>query len=126
MSHPTSTVSRPHPGAGVWFGLLAAPTAWIVQGLTGWLLGAAVCASWSVGFVRVTLGVVGVCALAMALAGLTSSLRRWHDREWPAAAMEQPGEFFVFGGVFVSSAFAVGIVWATLNAAFINACGVMR
>jgi hypothetical protein len=111
----------------VWFGLLAAPLAWIVQGLIGWWIGASICAAWSIEFARTMLAVVGVLALTVALAGLTSSLVRWrHARATSVSPLDQPREFFLFGGVFVSGAFAIGILWATLNALFINVCGVTR
>lgn len=111
---------------GPWFGVAAAPSAWILQGLLGWWLGAGICDRWSVGLVRTSLAMVGLLALALALAGMRSSLSRWRDASRAERALDEPRTFFMFGGIFVSSAFSVGILWATLNALLITACGETR
>lgn len=108
------------------FGLFAGPAGWIAQGLIGWWLGAGICAYWSVGSVRAMLGGVGLAALVLSLAGLRSSLRAWRGRGALTASGNDPVVFLYFAGVFSSGAFAVGILWATLNALMITDCGAAR
>ena len=129
MSRPTYAVDpghTRHASARGLFGLLAAPAAWIAQGLVGWWMGAGVCSVWSVDSVRTMLGTVGVAALLVALGGLTSSLRAWRARWALEASGDDAAAFLHFAGVFVSTAFAVGIFWAVLNALVITDCGVAR
>ena len=128
MSRPTSAAdtARPPHATRALLGLLAAPTAWIVQGLLGWWLGAGVCAQWSVGSVRTALGVVGITALAIALAGLASTLRLRRSPAAPGVSDDDTREFELFAAAYVSTAFAIAILWATLNALLITGCGVAR
>lgn len=129
MSCPMSATSVEPTGAGsagLWLRLAAAPAVWILQGLIGWGLGAGMCGAWSVGLVRTSLAIVGLLALACATAGLLSSLSQWRVAGHTEQALDQPRAFFIFAGVFVSSAFVVGILWGTLNALLITACGATR
>jgi hypothetical protein len=109
-----------------WFGLLAAPSAWIVQGLFGWWMGARICGPSSIGTVRATLAIVGAVAMVVAVLGLTSSLREYRASGVVGSPHVESHAMLAFGGVFVSAAFAVGILWAALSALFISVCGAMR
>ena len=110
----------------VWAALLGAPTAWIVQGLAGWLIGARICAGASVSAVRITLIAVGVAAIVVSTASLAAGLTNWRTVNAEGTSLHDRAAFLAFAGVFVSGAFTVGIVWATLNGLFIDACGGMR
>jgi hypothetical protein len=110
----------------LWFGLLGAPAAWIVQGLAGWFVGARICTQMSIGAVRIVGGAVGLAAVAVAGAGIVVGRDNWRrttTRERPTADRI---EFLTVGGLFVSVSFAVGILWALLNSVLLNVCGGMR
>jgi hypothetical protein len=109
----------------LWFGLVAAPTAWAAEGLFGWWVGAQICTAWSVGRVRAMVGVFSIVMLAVAIAGLLTGLRNWRDTSVTAKQVERV-EFMSFGGVLVSVAFVIGIFWSGLSAVFIDVCGGMR
>jgi len=114
----------------LWFGLVAAPLAWTVQGLLGWFFGERVCVSMAPASVRVTLAVISVAALLVAITGIGTGLRTWRrasDAPHPvhAEAWDRV-EFMALGGVLVSSAFAIGIFWAGLSSAFLFTCGRVR
>jgi|SRR5689334_9216497 hypothetical protein len=110
----------------LWFALLVAPIAWIIQGLLGWAVGSGICTAWSVGTVRIAIGVLSILMLACAAAGLMTGIRNWREvRREPRAAGDRV-EFMSLGGVFVSTAFVIGIAWSGLAAVFINVCGRTR
>jgi hypothetical protein len=116
---------RPVPRPA-WFGLLAAPSAWIAQGLFGWWMGARICEPFSIGMVRTTLAAAGGAAMVVAILGLTSSLRELRATVRGRSLHLESRAMLAFGGVFVSGAFCLGILWATLSALFISECGAMR
>jgi hypothetical protein len=110
----------------LWFGLVAAPLAWIVQGLCGWLFGSRVCTQMSIGGARTVLGVLSVVAIATALGGIVVGLANWRTATREQIAAEDRVEFMSLGGLLVSSVFLLGIFWASLNAVFVNVCGGIR
>lgn len=110
----------------LWFGLLAGPGAWAVQHFLGWFFGARICAGMSIAAVRTVLGGIGIAALVCAAAGLMVGMQNLQAVRAGERPQEGRVEFMSLGGVLVSTAFVVGIVWAGLNAIFINVCGGMR
>lgn len=110
----------------LWFGLLAAPSAWVFQGLAGWFFGARICGQSSIGTVRAAVGAIGALAVAWSLVSLSVSLGTWREVRDAGRSPEDRTGFMAFSGVFVSTAFAVGTFWAALNAIFIDVCGSMR
>jgi hypothetical protein len=111
------------------FALLAAPCAWIAQGPIVWWLGARLCRPLSVGAARGLAGAVSIAALGIAIAGIVVGLRQ-HRRV--QAAIDAPAraggvaQFAAMAGVFISAAFAVGILWAGLSSLWLSGCGAMR
>jgi hypothetical protein len=114
------------PSRPGWFGLVAAPSAWIAQGLFGWWMGARICAPSSILEVRAVLGAAGVVAMIIASLGLAASLREYRAGGTAHPSHGESRALLAFGGVFVSAAFCLGILWAMLSAAFIDVCGAMR
>jgi hypothetical protein len=110
----------------IWAALLGAPAAWIVQGLAGWLIGARICAGASVAAVRVTLIGIGAAALVVSAGSLATGVTNWRTVNARGPSLHDRAAFLAFAGLFASGAFTVGIVWATLNALFIDVCGGMR
>ncbi len=125
MADPRSITVDVSPGR-LWFGLLAAPAAWVVQGLCGWALGARICQNLPVGRVRLIVGLASLGALAVAIAAVAVGLNTWRRARTETRAAEDRVEFMSFGGVLVSTAFTVGIFWASLNAVFVRVCGESR
>ena len=108
------------------FGILAAPCAWIVQGLSGWFLGSRVCSDTSISLARIGGGAIGAFALAIAIAGVLTSLSNWSRRVSNGPGFDDGSDFVALAGVFISGTFAVGIFWAWLSVWFLNSCGNMR
>jgi len=111
----------------LWFGILAAPAAWIAQGALGWFFGYRICTSMSIASVRTTLGVISVLAIAVTVVGLITGWRNYRQSDgdvgvdaWDRVA------FMSLAGVFVSAAFLVGAIWAGLTPVFLDSCGGMR
>jgi hypothetical protein len=111
------------------FALLAAPCAWIAQGLLVWWIGARLCRPLSVGTARGLAGAVSIVALGIAVAGVAIGLRQWRrvrgdgDSAGPTGSVAQ---FAAMASVFISAAFAVGILWAGLSSLWPSGCGAMR
>ncbi|HWB17445.1 MAG TPA: hypothetical protein VG538_13640 [Vicinamibacterales bacterium] len=121
--------SQAHPALR--FALVAAPCAWIAQGLIVWWVGERLCRPLSVGTARGLIGAVSIVALGVAVAALVVGVRQGHRLDAaigrdiaPAAA--GVARFAVTAGIFVSAAFAVGIVWAGLSSVWLSGCGAMR
>jgi hypothetical protein len=112
--------------ARLWFGLVAAPAAWAVDGLLGWFFGAQICTAMSIATVRIIVGVLGLAALAVAAAGLSVGVANWRVAAGEPRPAADRVEFMSLGGVLVSTAFVIGIFWAALNPLFIGVCGGMR
>ncbi len=110
----------------LWFGLLAAPAAWAIDGLVGWFFGARICTAMSIGAVRVTVGVLSLAALLVAAWGWIVGYDAWRRVASEPRPAGDRVEFMALGGVLVSTAFVVGLFWAALNAVFIDVCGGMR
>ena len=114
----------------LWFPLTGAPAAWAIQGLLGWWAGERVCSAMSIEAVRGFTVVVTLVALAVAVGGIVMASRMWQRSSSASGAMHTDAtsrlEFMALGGVLVSSAFAIGIVWAGLSSVFLNACGRVR
>jgi hypothetical protein len=114
----------------LWFGLLAAPTAWTIQGLLGWWAGERICGDMSIGGVRGLTAVVSMLALIVALAGVATAWRAWDGTSRAPHAIHAEAwdrvEFMALGGLLVSSAFTLGIIWGALPSLMLSACGRVR
>jgi hypothetical protein len=110
----------------LWFGLVAAPAAWTVQGLVGWFVGARICTQMSIGSVRAVGGVVGLAALLCALAAIVVGRDNWRRASAQGPPAADRVAFLSLGGLFVSVSFAIGIVWALASPLVLDACGAAR
>lgn len=120
----------PESMAALWFPLVGGPAAWMIQGLIGWWSGERLCSAMSIGAARGLTLVVTIVALAIAVGGIVLASRTWQRSSPTSHPMHTDAtnrvEFMALGGVLVSSAFAIGIVWAGLSSIFLNACGRVR
>jgi hypothetical protein len=118
---------RDVPEGRLWFGILAAPAAWIAQGALGWFFGYRVCTSMSIASVRTTLSIISLLAIGMTLAGLITGWRNYRqfDGDIGVEAWDRVA-FMSLAGVFVSAAFLVGSIWAGLTPVLLDSCGGMR
>lgn len=118
------------PATSLWYGLLASPFAWAIQGLLGWFFGERICGTMSPAAVRLTVLALGAAALAVCLSAGASGWRTWRGVTAAAGPMQTDAtdrvEFMALGGFLVSTVFAIGVVWAALSSAFIAGCGRMR
>ena len=114
----------------LWFTLVAAPVAWTIQGLLGWWAGERICADLSVGGARGLTALVSMLALIVALLSVATAWRVWgmassgphaiHAEAWDRV------EFMALSGLFISSAFTLGIIWGALPSLMLSACGRVR
>ena len=110
----------------LWFGMLAAPTAWAIAGLFGWGFGSQICTPWNVGTVRTVVGLFTLVMLVCAAAGLMTGIRNWREvGSTPRAAGDRVA-FMSLGGVLISTSFVIGIVLFGLIVVFVDVCGRAR
>lgn len=109
----------------LWFSLIAPVVAFGVEGAIGWWAGDWMCRSMSIAAGRALIAIVTVLMLAIAVGGLMTAMGNVQTANQKGIAGDRV-EFMALGGVFVSTAFAVGLVWFGLNAAFVRQCGGMR
>jgi hypothetical protein len=129
------------PRGRLWFGFAAAALAWVVQGLLSVIISASACQNgsyqwtWiSEGGIRVLLAMITIALLAVAVAAWVVSFRNWRDlsveraearaarRELIHAEGRRREDFMALGGVFVSTAFVIGIIWGGVPLILINLC----
>ena len=121
----------------LWFGVLAAPTAWLLMEVVGYYLAARSCEP-GIGGVplagtahpSVTQVVLDLVALVAAIAGLLVSLESWRALH-PKPDAESSAEwgrahFLAFVGVLASALFIGGIVLFGLPPFLVNACSQAR
>lgn len=115
---------------GIWYGLLAPPSAWAIQELLGWFFGERTCAQMTPPAVRLVVLAISIVALLIAVSGISTGWTTWTRRTDAAGIVETDArdrvEFMAIGALFVSSVFAIAILWAGLSAAFLSDCGRMR
>jgi|SRR5581483_5116474 len=118
----------------LWYATTAAGIAWIVQGLTGWIIGGAACDGgrliWPGGEVNGILIAVGVVALCFSISAGWIGYRCWRAlsrvRELRQAEGRARPEFMALAGIFMSTIFTIGIFWATLIPIFVGPCSATR
>lgn len=126
---PTAT-HAPVSERALWFGLAGGPAAWAAHELFGWFFGARICASLTVGGVRLVVASLTLAALLVTAAALVVSRSSWQR------ASEVPGPpdveawdrkaFMAMGGVLISGVSLLAIFWAGLSSVFLQTCGWMR
>jgi hypothetical protein len=132
----SDTILRPPSSASsrrLWFGLLAAMSAWIVHGIGSFIIASAACsggnvAEWS-GLshagLRGLLIALTVAALMVAVSGgvvAWSTWRRLATARFNRTQAWGRGEFMALAGVFISTIFSIGIVWGGLAPILTGLC----
>jgi len=124
----------PHPplAALMWFGLLGAPSAWVVQHLIGYGLAEATCSEagkrWSISVDGLTIVVTAVDASIAALAGLAAlaAYRRTRGAKGEGGSEEPPPigriHFLAVVGIAVSPLFLAIIVMSGLGSVVLDNC----
>ncbi len=117
----------------LWFGVIAAPVAWAVQGLFGWYVGGANCVNGSLAggsSLQVAATIIGIAAAIVAVVGIVTSLRNWRSSGEPTRLATVEGhtrnQYIAAAGTLVSGIFLLGIVWAGVGGVIVNACGSAR
>ncbi len=111
--------------ARLWFPLVAPALAFGAEGAFGWWIGARICEHMSIASGRVVVAVVTLAMLAISAGALATALGSYR-RANPGGVAADRVQFMALGGVLVSTAFLVGLVWFGLNAAFVHQCGGAR
>jgi hypothetical protein len=115
---------------GLWFALLAPPSAWALQELLGWFFGERTCGALTPPSVRWIVLAISVVAFLVAVWGMSRGWSRWRGRTSAPDVMDTEArdriEFMALGGFLVSSVFAIAIFWGGLSSAFLFDCGRMR
>jgi hypothetical protein len=126
----TAHEREPVPPGRLWYGVFAAPAAWIAQGAFGWLAGSRICTSMTVGAVRTTVALLSIGMLVIAISGLVVAHGNWKrssDAPHPTAVSGWDRvEFMSAAGVLLGVMFIIAIVWAGLGSALLDRCGGMR
>ncbi len=117
----------------LWFGIVAAPVAWAVQGLFGWYFAGAGCANASMGgggSLQIASTLISIAAAIVAVIGIVEGWRNWGRSGEPTRLEAAEGrtrtQYVAAAGALISSIFLVGIVWAGIGADIVNACGSAR
>jgi hypothetical protein len=125
-----TTPSRSVSGWRLWFPLVAAPAASVIQGGLGWLIGARVCDPLTTTNARGLIAIVSILMLLLAVAATMTAGRTWRmvspETSWTTIEARSRTEFLAVGGMFISGLLALGIIWGALTALLITRCGSMR
>lgn len=141
MSAQTQTSTGPPARisqASLWFGACAAAVAFSIQGFVCFQIAVQACKDGHVGDwgplsavgVRGELDAVTAFLLAIAVIGGIISFRNWRALSEHERLIEAEGKsreaYMALAGVFVSTAFVIGIIWLGLPTAFLNTCVTAR
>lgn len=130
---PSSRISA----RSLWFGTTAAAVAWALHGAICEIIASEACRTgvgnlWALSplGVRWLLAGITIVFLAIAVAGGITSFRNWiqlaeHHDLVHAEGSGRP-QFMALGGIFVSLAFVIGIIWAGLPLIFLDICMTAR
>jgi hypothetical protein len=120
----------------LWFGLVAAPLAWMVAELAGYVLAARDCGRWRTGLAAyavpnapVIVAAISLAMAALAAAGLALALRslRAADRVVPPSNVRAGRtRFMALGGIIVSALLLLNIVFFGVPPFLVNACSEAR
>jgi hypothetical protein len=128
-SDPPSRVSP----RSLWFGATAAAIAWALHGAICAVISSQACLngvgnlrSLSPAGVRWLLAGITLGFLAIAVIGGITSFRNWIQLAGQHDLVHAEGggreQFMALGGIFVSAAFVIGIIWAGLPLIFLDIC----
>jgi hypothetical protein len=120
----------------LWFGLAAAPLAWMVAELAGYVLAARDCGRWRTGLAAyavpnapVVVTAISLAMAALAAAGLAVALGslRTADRVVPPSDVRAGrARFMSVAGILVSALLLLNIVFFGLPPFLVNACSEAR
>lgn len=126
---------EPHrlPESRLWYGFSAAVGAWLLEGVVGVIVSAQFCPAnapnWGIlgeNGVRLALGLITIALLIVAISGAVVAYRNWQilagGREFLHAEGISREAFMSFGGVLISTAFIVGIVWEGIPLVLLEQC----
>jgi hypothetical protein len=129
---PPSPVGR----SRLWFGVLAAPVAWVLAEVVGYIAVSLSClgprgAPGGSGTTYASGGliIITIVTAIAAIAGLFTGYRSWQIiRQTRAANQPVPSyaSFMVFAGIFVSLIFLLSIILFGIPAVIVNACSEAR
>ena len=133
MDHETPVrYANQLPQRRLWFGTAAGAAAWALHGFTCFVISADLCQTGGVvgslgtTGLRILLAAITAVALAVAIAGGVISFRNWRAVENHAGIThaEAPNReaFMALVGVFLSTVFVVGIIWAGIPLIVVNVC----
>ena len=117
----------------VWYGILAAPTAWVALSGLNWWIESRACADGTSGWgplssvgVRALLLGTGAAAIVAGALGLAGSRRAWKDLS-PRPAITDAyaygvAEYLAIAGVLISAVFLLAMVWTALTAVMVEVC----
>jgi hypothetical protein len=117
----------------VWYGILAAPTAWVTLSAFDWLIESRACADGTAAWGRMSpLGVHVLLTMAAAVAigaggyGLVGSRRAWKELSARAAITEAyaygVAEYLAIAGVLISAVFLLAMLWTALAGVLVGVC----
>jgi hypothetical protein len=124
----------------LWFGLAAAPLAWAVAELVGYVLAARDCGRWRTGLAAyavpnapVVVVAISLAMAALAAAGLAVALLNLRVIESGAAPSDERARvewsrarFMSFAGIIMSALLLLNIVFFALPPFLVNACSQVR
>jgi len=123
------TAPRVPPGR-LWFGLIAAGVAWVMQGLLSVLIATEACQDGNPSGAHLGLELLTLIALVLAVAGGTVTYLNWRRLAEQPRLMRSEGrsreEFLALVGAFLSVIFIVGIIWGGLPLVLVNVCEAVR
>jgi hypothetical protein len=130
--HDTPIRVEDNPPRRFWFGLLGAPVAWALQGLSGWFAASLICDApdgWRIGrqaiagLRSIEFG-IGVTAALIAILALMVSIRAARD----SSPIENASSyrFLATTAVFGSAIFLLGILWNALPVLMLAPCETVR
>jgi len=137
MSNTNVYAPAPVSSRRLWFGVSAGLGAWIVHGIASFVISDAACsggrvapwASFSRGGLQAILIGLTLVALAVAISGGVISWRTWRalaTTKFDDAQAWGRGEFMALAGVFISTIFSIGILWAGLAPILTGLCEATR
>jgi len=118
----------------VWYGVAAAPTAWVLLSAIDWWITGRACADGNAGWGALSAGAVRFLLIALAAAGmaagglaLAASLQAWRQTGAHAGDPTHAyglgiGEYLAIAGFFISIVFLIAMFWTALPAVMVDVC----
>jgi hypothetical protein len=122
----------------VWYGVAAAPTAWVLLSSVDWWITGRACADGTPGWGALSGGAVRLVLILLAAVGmaagglaLAASLQAWRDTSVHAGDPRHAhgmgiGEYLAIVGFFMSVVFLIAMFWTALPAVMVDVCQGVR